>query len=424
MFDRHHIGNRAILVHIFFSKNKEMEDLQEFQSLVSAAGVISLHIIIGNRQTPNPKYFIGNGKAQEIAEAVKSYQASLILFNHNLSPAQERNLERLCQSRVIDRIGLILDIFSQRARTHEGQLQVELAQLRHSSTRLVKGWTHLERQRGGIGLRGVGETQLESDRRLLRNRMNNVLSRLKKIVTRREQSRRSRKDIPTIALVGYTNTGKSTLFNHLTQASVYTADKMFATLDPMFRRINLRDVGNTIMVDTVGFIRHLPYNLIAAFKATLQETTQANLLLHIVDATDQYFENNINAVNQILTEIQADNIPRLLIMNKIDKHNQLSPRIDRDEQNRPVKIWISAIKGEGISLLIQAVTECLSKNIVRYELHLPPQSGRLRSYFYQIKAIENEWVEQDGSIRIFVKLPVSYWNSLCKKEKNLRTYLI
>ncbi|MEN3261501.1 ribosome rescue GTPase HflX [Sodalis endosymbiont of Spalangia cameroni] len=426
MFDRYDAGEQAILVHIFFSQDKDMEDLQEFESLVSSAGVAALHVVTGSRKAPHPKYFVGEGKAEEIAEAVKTSSASVVLFDHALSPAQERNLERLCECRVIDRTGLILDIFAQRARTHEGKLQVELAQLRHLATRLVRGWTHLERQKGGIGLRGPGETQLETDRRLLRNRISQILSRLQRVEKQREQGRRARAraDVPTVSLVGYTNAGKSTLFNLMTEAGVYAADQLFATLDPTLRRINVGDVGDTVLADTVGFIRHLPHDLVAAFKATLQETRQATLLLHIVDAADTRINENIDAVDQVLAEIEANDIPTLLVMNKIDLLDDFAPRIDRDEENRPVRVWLSAHSGEGVALLMQALTERLAGEIARHELRLPPQAGRLRSRFYQLQAIEKEWVEEDGSVGLVVRLPIIDWHRLCKQEMALVDYLV
>ncbi|XBS70422.1 ribosome rescue GTPase HflX [Acerihabitans sp. KWT182] len=426
MFDRYDTGEQAILVHIFFSQDKDMEDLQEFESLVSSAGVEALHVITGSRKAPHPKYFVGEGKAEEIAEAVKTSGASVVLFDHALTPAQERNLESLCQCRVIDRTGLILDIFAQRARTHEGKLQVELAQLRHLATRLVRGWTHLERQKGGIGLRGPGETQLETDRRLLRNRITLILSRLERVEKQREQGRRARNraDVPTVSLVGYTNAGKSTLFNRLTQAETYVADQLFATLDPTLRRIGVADVGDTVLADTVGFIRHLPHDLVAAFKATLQETREATLLLHIVDAHDGRGQENIAAVDSVLEEIEADDVPVLLVMNKIDMLDDFVARIDRDEDNLPVRVWLSAETGEGVPLLFQALSERLSGEIARHELRLPPQAGRLRSRFYQLQAIEKEWIEDDGSVGLLVRLPLIDWRRLCKQENELVDYLV
>ncbi|WGL98540.1 GTPase HflX [Arsenophonus sp. aPb] len=426
MFDRHEGGELAVLVHVFFANEKDTENLIEFESLVISAGIKPVQIITGNRKSPQAKYFVGEGKAEEIAAAVKVSNADVVLFDHTLSPAQERNLERLCQCRVIDRTGLILDIFAQRARTHEGKLQVELAQLRHISTRLVRGWTHLERQKGGIGLRGPGETQLETDRRLIRGKIRQILSRLAKVEKQREQGRqaRSKAGIPTISLVGYTNAGKSSLFNQMTKSEVYAADQLFATLDPTLRRIDIDDVGAIVLADTVGFIRHLPHDLVAAFKATLQETREASLLLHVVDAADNRMEENIQAVESVLEEIEANKIPALLVMNKIDMLNGFIPRIDRDENNVPIRVWLSAQTGEGIPLLLQALTERLSGEIAHYELRLPPEAGRLRSRFYQLQAIEYEEMDIDGSIMLEVKLPIVDWQRLCKQEQPLLEYIV
>ncbi|KLU17377.1 MULTISPECIES: ribosome rescue GTPase HflX [Xenorhabdus] len=426
MFDRYEGGELAVLVHVFFSQEKDTENLSEFESLVTSAGVSPVQIVTGSRKAPHPKYFVGEGKAEEIAEAVKNSGADVVLFNHTLSPAQERNLERLCQCRVVDRTGVILDIFAQRARTHEGKLQVELAQLRHLSTRLVRGWTHLERQKGGIGLRGPGETQLESDRRMLRDKIKQILGRLNKVEKQREQGRQARNkaDIPTVSLVGYTNAGKSSLFNKITSADVYAADQLFATLDPTLRRIEVDDVGTVVLADTVGFIRHLPHDLVAAFKATLQETRQARLLLHVVDAADPRFDENIIAVDCVLEEIESNEIPSLMVMNKIDMLEDFIPRIDRDEENRPVRVWLSAQTGAGIPLLLQALTERLSGEIAHYKLHLPPEAGRLRSRFYQLQAIEREWMEENGQVGVEVRMPMVDWRRLCKQEPKLPDYVV
>ncbi|GGA89999.1 GTPase HflX [Neiella marina] len=418
MFDRYQAGEQAVLVHIDFSDEHEREDLRELEMLVESAGVEVKGVVRGSRKAPHPKYFVGGGKAEEIAQAVKLYEANIIIFNHALSPAQERNLEKLCECRVLPRTGLILDIFAQRARTHEGKLQVELAQLRHLSTRLVRGWTHLERQKGGIGMRGPGETQLETDRRLIRGRIDHILKRLDKVAKQREQGRRSRKraEVPTVSLVGYTNAGKSTLFNRVTEAGVYAADQLFATLDPTLRKIDVADVGPTILADTVGFIRHLPHDLVAAFKATLQETQEADLLLHVYDGADDRFADNVDQVNIVLDEIDAGEVPVLMICNKIDLLEGAVPRIDRDENGMPWRVWVSAQQGLGIDLLFQALQERLGRTMVEYTLRIPPAQGKLRGMLYQRHVVQNEHYTEQGESELLIRMPKNDWRALVKRD--------
>lgn len=420
MFDRHQAGEQAVLVHIDFPQENAREDLKEFEMLVSSAGVNALTVVTGKRDTPHPKFFVGTGKAEEIREAVNLFEADVILFNHVLSPSQEKNIEALCECRVIDRTTLILDIFAQRARTHEGKLQVELAQLKHISTRLIRGWTHLERQKGGIGLRGPGETQLETDRRLLRERMHVIRSRLEKVEKQRYQGRRARDraEIPTVSLVGYTNAGKSTLFNRITNADVYAADQLFATLDPTLRKLQIKDVGRIILADTVGFIRHLPHDLVAAFKATLTETKEADLQLHVVDIADERRVDNMAQVDAVLEEIGANETPQLLICNKIDQLADVAPRIDRDQLGKPIRVWLSAQANVGMDLLSQALTELLATEIVEYSLNLPPSQGKLRGIFYELDCINEESFDEQGNCLLKVKMPLREWNKLLKMEKS------
>ena len=356
MFDRHKGGDAAVLVCLNFGEPDYRDGAEEFVQLVESAGVTPLAIIEGKRQRPDPAYFAGTGKVEEVAEAVRATGAELVIFNHQLSPAQERNLEKMVQCRVLDRTTLILDIFAQRARTAEGKLQVELAQLSHMATRLVRGWTHLERQKGGIGLRGPGETQLETDRQLLGVRVKRLKDQLKTVQKQRATQRRARErhNVFTVSIVGYTNAGKSTLFNALTKAQAYAADKLFATLDTTSRKLYLDSEHSVIISDTVGFIRQLPHTLVAAFRATLEETIEADLLLHVVDIHHPLRDMQVLEVNKVLAEIGADKIPQLMVWNKIDL-KELVPQIELDEYGKIRAVRVSAIKGDGLDLLREAL---------------------------------------------------------------------
>ena len=415
-FERPDSGERAVLVHLNLASEMEREDPREFEELVLSAGGDPVTYVMGSRDVPHARTFVGSGKLEEIAAAVAEHEAQIVMFNHSLSPSQERNLERELKCRVLDRTGLILDIFAQRARTHEGKLQVELAQLEHMSTRLVRGWTHLERQKGGIGLRGPGETQLETDRRLLRARIRSIQARLEKVRKQRDQGRRARRraELPTLSLVGYTNAGKSTLFNRLTTSEVYAADQLFATLDPTLRRLQLDNVGPVVLADTVGFIAHLPHKLVAAFKATLEETLNADLLLHVIDAATEQREDHIHQVNDVLEEIGAGDIPQLQVYNKLDLLEQPA-RIDRDAEGNPQRVWLSAASGEGVDLLLQAVAELVGQDMVNETLDIGPDQGRLRAALYRLGAVAAEDYGADGVAHLQVRLPRADWNRLMKK---------
>jgi GTP-binding protein HflX len=398
-------GNRAILVHMDIFEDDHRESLSEFKELVLSSGAEILAIITTSRQKADPKYFIGSGKAREIAEIARQKKADLVLFNHALAPSQERNLERLVECRVLDRTGLILDIFAQRARSFEGKLQVELAQLKHLSTRLVRGWTHLERQKGGIGLRGPGETQLETDRRLLNMRIKQINKRLEKVNKQREQGRQSRQkaEIPTVSLVGYTNAGKSSLFNRLSDDSVYVQDQLFATLDPTLRRIDLSKDVSVILADTVGFIRHLPHDLVNAFRSTLQETAEAQLLLHVIDAADDNRDGNIAEVNKVLKQIGADELPCIQVMNKIDLTGT-SARVDLDEDGQVRRVWLSVHSGDGIDLLEDTLLEIFRKQMVEGELVLAPSEARLRARLFELGAVREENTDDNGQIHLQISI--------------------
>lgn len=409
-FERPKSGELALLVHVNFSQqHSEPDDPREFEELALAAGADPLALVTGQRDKPDSKFYLGTGKVEEIRQLVVDNGVELVIFNHSLSPSQERNLEKVLQCRVLDRTGLILDIFAQRARTHEGKLQVELAQLQHMSTRLVRGWTHLERQKGGIGLRGPGETQLETDRRLLRARIKAITARLDKVRKTREHGRRARtrNSVPTVSLVGYTNAGKSTLFNALTDAEVYVKDQLFATLDPTMRRLELADVGTCVLADTVGFISHLPHKLVEAFRATLEEAASADLLLHVVDCADPERDRNVTEVKKVLAEIGADKIRQLMVFNKIDLHDYTLPRTDRDDQGKPIAVWLSAKTGEGLELLPQALSELLAEDLVDDTLLLSADQGALRAKFYQQHAVVSEHYLDNGGSEVHLRIPKS-----------------
>lgn len=428
-FERPRGGERAVLVHVDFNSSDAREDVEEFQELVRSAGAQSVALVTCARKSPDPKFFIGSGKAEEVRARVEALEAEVVIFNHTLSPAQQRNIEEAVKCRAVDRTGLILDIFAQRATSFEGKLQVELAQLRHLSSRLVRGWTHLERQKGGIGLRGPGETQLESDRRLIKDRIHQLNKRLDKVQRQRNERRRSRErsGMDTVSLVGYTNAGKSTLFNALTRAGVYAADQLFATLDPTLRRVALPTGEQAIFADTVGFIRHLPHNLVAAFRATLDETRDASLLLHVIDARDHERDERIEQVNEVLREIGAEDVPHIQVFNKIDLVPEAAPRIDRDGDGVVRRVWLSALTGEGIELLREGVAERLHQLRVpqgearcvarqRQRIYLAPQAGRLRARLFEQGAIRGEEISEHGGWLIDVELWSDELTALAERE--------
>lgn len=417
-FERPESGELAVLVHIDRTSESDREDPKEFEQLVISAGGDPADFVMGHVASPNPKFFIGTGKLEEVRSLVKAHKAEVVIFNNALSPSQERNLEAELECRVLDRTGLILDIFAQRARTHEGKLQVELAQLQYVSTRLVRGWTHLERQKGGIGLRGPGETQLETDRRLLGARISTIQKRLEKVHKQRQQGRRARMraDIPTVSLVGYTNAGKSTLFNYITESEVYAADQLFATLDPTLRRLDIPDIGPIVLADTVGFIRHLPHKLVEAFKATLETATEADLLLHVVDAPCDEREANMEQVDLVLKEIGADELPTLLVYNKVDLMPDMSPRIERDDQGVPKIVWLSAKTGEGLELLTRAISEIVGGEMVHLSLPLDHKDGKFRARLYAMSAVVNESIDEQGKATVEVRMPKKDLRRLMSQE--------
>ena len=417
MFERPRTGERAILLHASPGGLPDLNEREEFAELAVSAGAVIVDQFVSSRRRPDSRYFIGKGKLDDVKTSVAKHDAELVISSAPLSPSQERNLESVLKCRVLDRAGLILDIFAQRARSFEGKLQVELAQLRHLSTRLVRGWTHLERQKGGIGLRGPGETQLETDRRLIGKRIRQLKERLETVDSRRTMNRqnRVRAEIPTVALVGYTNAGKSTLFNALTQAGVYVEDQLFATLDPTVRRLELPDGNAVILADTVGFVRDLPHELIAAFRSTLQEAREADLILHLIDASDPNRWQRVRQVNAVLKELDADRIPQIRVYNKIDKLDR-PPRLTNNQQGEGRAVWLSAVTGEGIPLLLDAVARRLSRQKIHGIVRLDTSQGRLRALLFEMGAVMQESPADGGGWMLELEMEERDFRRFLKRE--------
>jgi GTP-binding protein HflX len=405
LFERAERGNRAVILHPLF-KLTGPDALDEFQELARSAGADIATVVSAPRDRPEASFYVGRGKIEELAEQVEETGADLILVSQSLSAVQERNIEKACNCRVLDRATLILDIFAQRAQSYEGKLQVELAQLRHLSTRLVRGWSHLERQKGGIGLRGPGETQLETDRRLIGMRIRQLKKRLDKVARQRDQSRRQRlrSRAPLLALVGYTNAGKSTLFNQLTGASVGVEDMLFATLDPTVRRLQGMHCGEVLLADTVGFVSDLPHELIAAFRATLQEAREADLLLHVVDISDPYRVERQHDVEAVLESIGAERIPVIRVFNKIDRGGQ-DAQLRRDEQGLPLSVSVSAATGDGIEELREAISDRLASERINRWIKLEGKDGKLRAQLFELGVVSEERIAENGAWMLHVDVP-------------------
>jgi GTP-binding protein HflX len=416
LFERPRSGENAVLVRIGIGEPASEQDLSEFTALAVSAGAQPVATVSGYRKRPDPRLFVGSGKAEEIRVAASVAAADVVLFDHALTPSQERNLEKLIGRRVLDRNGLILDIFAQRARSFEGKLEVELAQLKHLATRLVRGWTHLERQKGGIGLRGPGETQLETDRRLLANRIRTLTRRLEKLQRQRDTGRRARRDVPvpTVAIVGYTNAGKSTLFNALTGADAFVADQLFATLDPTVRRVELPGAQFAVLSDTVGFVRDLPHELVAAFRSTLQEARDADLLLHVIDASDPERLEHVEQVNEVLRSIGAGAIPQIEVFNKIDRI-AAPPHAERNVNGWPLRVWLAAAPRVGLEALRSGIAAALWPELERATLRITLGAAAVRSRLYAEHRVRAEHVLDDGGWEIEVELTPGQIERLCRQ---------
>lgn len=417
MFDRPSHGERAVLVHVGIGQAPGPDAQTEFDALALSAGAEIAGSLTATLRQVNPRFLIGTGKVEELRQLLHDTCAEIVLVDHRLSPAQQRNLERTLDRRVIDRTGLILDIFAQRARTHEGKLQVELAQMEHLSTRLVRGWTHLERQKGGIGLRGPGETQLETDRRLIGARIRSLGERLGRVSQQRRTSgqRRRKEEVPTISLVGYTNAGKSTLFNLLTSAGVLVADQLFATLDPTLRRVTLPDGTGVVLADTVGFIRDLPHELVAAFRSTLEETRHSRLLLHVIDSSDPAHQERIHDVVRVLEEIGADHLPRVQVYNKADILG-VPPRVDRAETGMATRVWLSSRTGLGVDALLAVIAEYLHVALLKCTVELSVAEARVRARLYEMGAVTAERLRDDGGWELDLELDRRGFDDLNRRE--------